>query len=592
MKRTIQVFALIIIGIILFHNSVVLANVVKIGETKYIERGNNGDYILQYWNNNMGKWMYIVYSQTYYTDDNGAKRIAYCTTPDADGVGWLPGEYEGYDTTVQYKLSNNNEKDKKLWRVFKNGYPYVSASQLGVESDDDAYIATKQAAYFIIRGRSENEVYNFYRASEDNSDYKRRGQKVIDAIYKLVNIGNNGTDTINSIKINKIGEITKYGDKSFQKYSISNNNCEEKVEIIGIKNAPEGTYIGDDKENEKKTFNAGDDLYVYFDNENINKDYQIEINYKSTCKNYPIFYAKSSIEGTQDYLLSVEKYDDEYGKINLNIDSKKCNFELIKIDEESNKTIEGVTFNIKYKNGQEIGSYTTDADGKIQIDGLRPEEIIVTETSAPDEYILNNVEREIKLIYNETAVIEIYNKLAKPKIEIKKDGPDTAAPGEEIKYDFDISNIGNVGLEEFTWYDFLPYEKSKITKIATGTYNQNLEYNVYYKTDKNNDYILLKEKLNSNANNFIDLSNINLKQEENIIEIKFEFGDVDKGFKTMEKPRFYLQIKDNVSNDDNITNNTKLEGKYKNSKLISEDSTKLTVVKDLIINKKLPRTGF
>ena len=239
-----------------------------------------------------------------------------------------------------------------------------------------------------------------------------------------------------------------------------------------------------------------------------------------------------------------------------------------------------------------IGSYTTDADGKIQIDGLRPEEIIVTETNAPDEYILNNVEREIKLIYNETAVIEIYNKLAKPKIEIKKDGPNTAAPGEEIKYDFNISNIGNVGLEEFTWYDFLPYEKSKITKIATGTYNQNLEYNVYYKTDKNNDYILLKEKLNSNANNFIDLSNINLKQEENIIEIKFEFGDVDKGFKTMEKPRFYLQIKDNVSNDDNITNNTKLEGKYKNSKLISEDSTKLTVVKDLIINKKLPRTGY
>ena len=147
MRKILRLMSFIIIFVILINNSYVQANVVKIGETKYIERGEKGFYSIQYWNSKYQKWYYITYSRTYYTDGNGQKRIAYCCMPNANGVGWIPGEYEGYDTTIQYKLSNNDEQQKRLWRVFKNGYPYSSAKQLGVETDDDAYIATKQAAY-------------------------------------------------------------------------------------------------------------------------------------------------------------------------------------------------------------------------------------------------------------------------------------------------------------------------------------------------------------------------------------------------------------------------------------------------------------
>ena len=39
-------------------------------------------------------------------------------------------------------------------------------------------------------------------------------------------------------------------------------------------------------------------------------------------------------------------------------------------------------------------------------------------------------------------------------------------------------------LKDFTWYDYLPTDYVTATKLVTGTYNQDLNYAVYYKTNK------------------------------------------------------------------------------------------------------------
>lgn len=597
MKKLLKIILILLMIAVLVQQSVALANVVKVGETKYLERGDLGFYSIQYWNEDYQNWYYITYSRTYYTDDNGEKRIAYCNSPDLNGIGWIPGEYEGYDTTIQSELS-----DERLWRVFKNGYPYVSPAELGVETEDDAYIATKQAAYFIIKGRSEGEVYDFFRPGQESingqdlEETQRRGQKVIDAIYKLVSIGNNGFDTKQNVVIEKIGDIKvdeKNNEYSYQEYKVVSNNNEEQVEITNIENAPEGTYISNYEGNEQNVFYGGESFKFVIPNKSVKNDCNIKINYKAICKNYPVFYAKSTIENTQDYLLSVEKYDDEYGSIDLYLDSNRSNFEIEKIDEETKKSIPGVIFNIKYKDGENIGNFKTDKNGRISLKNLAPGIIIVTEIETPEEYILNSMPREYEIMYNQTVKVEIDNKEAHPNIEIDKEGPEIAKAGEEIKYNFKITNSGNVGLEKFTWYDFLPYEKSKINKIATGTYNQDLKYNIYYRTDKNDKYILLKEQLSTKANNFIDLSNLKLNSEEDIIEIKFEFGDVNIDFKSEESPFFYLKIKNDIENESTMTNKTKIEGKYRNSSLVSEDKVDTIVYNNKVEEKKtLPRTGF
>ena len=83
---------------------------------------------------------------------------------------------------------------------------------------------------------------------------------------------------------------------------------------------------------------------------------------------------------------------------------------------------------------------------------------------------------------------------------------------------------------------------------------------------------MIKEKLSTKSNNYIDLDNFNLNSDESIIEIKFEFGDVDVNFKSEEPQNFYLKVKKNLIDEDIIINKTKIDGKYRNTSLTSEDS--------------------
>ena len=52
----------------------------------------------------------------------------------------------------------------------------------------------------------------------------------------------------------------------------------------------------------------------------------------------------------------------------------------------------------------------------------------------------------------------------------------------------------------YAWNDNLPYEYVRITKLFTGTYNEDLDYTIKYKTNKSEDYIEYG-KYNTQKNN-------------------------------------------------------------------------------------------
>ena len=164
----------------------------------------------------------------------------------------------------------------------------------------------------------------------------------------------------------------------------------------------------------------------------------------------------------------------------------------------------------------------------------------------------------------------------------------------EIKYEFTIENTGNIQLSNFTWYDYLPYENSKITKISTGTYNQNLSYSIYYKTNKKVEYEILEYNLSTDENHYIDLSNIHLEDDELITQIKVDFGNVNIGFKNIETPYIYVKTSEKLDSDIELKNETILEGNNKNYKVCDEAETitKIVKLKEIAKVKKLPRTGF
>ena len=138
----------------------------------------------------------------------------------------------------------------------------------------------------------------------------------------------------------------------------------------------------------------------------------------------------------------------------------------------------------------------------------------------------------------ETIEVNITNESDKPDVDIEKTGIIQTTSNQEIRYDFHIKNTGNTNLNNFTWFDYLPSDYVKMSKLVTGTYNQDLNYSIYYKTNLN-DYKLLVENLNTQVNNYIDFSKIQLEEGEVITEFRADFGTVEVGFESVINPYIY-----------------------------------------------------
>ena len=235
---------------------------------------------------------------------------------------------------------------------------------------------------------------------------------------------------------------------------------------------------------------------------------------------------------------------------------------------------------------------------------LRYSIMYIKELSAPEGYELSN--KIVKLEINDKGVFADNIELAKqdetysfefenekekiPDVDIEKTGIIQTTANEEIRYNFHIKNTGNVALSNFTWYDYLPSDYVTMQKLITGTYNQDLNYSIYYKTNLN-DYKLLAENLNTQVNNYIDFSNIALEEGEIITEFKADFGTVDVGFESVINPYIFVKVRSEVKNNDTFTNKTKIEGKYKEYVVWDEDDHTTKVYEKKLNLKKLPRTG-
>ena len=216
----------------------------------------------------------------------------------------------------------------------------------------------------------------------------------------------------------------------------------------------------------------------------------------------------------------------------------------------------------------------------------------VQEVATGKWYILDEklYEAEIKE-NNEIIKLNITNKSKDPEVEIKKSCKNVTKSNDELDYSFEIKNTGNVELEDFTWYDYLPTDYAKITGIETGTYNKDILYNIYYKTNQKDEYMVLKKNLNGGEDNFISLTDLHLEKDEKITEMKIYFGTVDVGFKSEKRPHIIMKTNENLKNDTKIENSTVLEGYNQDYRVSSKDMA-ISTVYEILQEKKLPRTGF
>lgn len=128
--------------------------------------------------------------------------------------------------------------------------------------------------------------------------------------------------------------------------------------------------------------------------------------------------------------------------------------------------------------------------------------------------------------------------------------------------------------------------------MKTGTWNQDLYYDVYYKTNKSEDYILFKDNLHTYENYDLDFKKLELNEDEYIVEVCYDFGKVDIGFKEDVIPTMECKSLETLEDGQTFTNYTKTVGTYFG--IIAEANSKWTTVVHVPEEKHevlLPRTG-
>jgi uncharacterized surface anchored protein len=101
--------------------------------------------------------------------------------------------------------------------------------------------------------------------------------------------------------------------------------------------------------------------------------------------------------------------------------------EIVKLDSVTHNPLSDATFSVTKANGESIGTFRTDASGKILITGLTEGTYVISETSAPAGYILSSVPQNVNIGGGKLAGVEFLNKPLSG-IEIIKTDEYTHAP--------------------------------------------------------------------------------------------------------------------------------------------------------------------
>lgn len=351
---------------------------------------------------------------------------------------------------------------------------------------------------------------------------------------------------------------------------------------------------------------TGENLGEYITNEKgtIELDVQKDLNILKEQK-----IKVTEIEVPSNYYIDNDNnskiIDIEWGKdISLKFENEKIKgkIKVVKLSSEDNKytkllkssPLKDVEFEILDINGKVVDKIKTNEEGIAVTKDLLKGKYYIKEVKQAKYYLLNKDIYEVEIV-NHKDLIEkkVLNDSVDIDIEIEKNGFIETQNKDNIFYNFkNIHNKSNVPLNNFTWNDTLPTDAIRLDKIYTGTWNEKLEYSVWYKTNKN-DFRMFIDKLDSEKVYELDFNKLELQEDEYITEFEFRFGTVKIDFHEIESPIVYVNVLDGLKNGYVFTNNTRVSGDYLEEHI--EDKDKWTTIiynKKVKLTKELPKTGI
>ena len=428
---------------------------------------------------------------------------AYCLNVNLPGVG-EKGSY-----TVSTK---NLVSDVGLWRRIINGYPYKTIKELGCKTKEEAFTATKHAVYCYIHNVNPN-------------DYKAigtAGKRTLKAMKQIIENAQNSKETKieTTVKINK--DLSKWNvdnkDNNYisKLYEVKSNadfkNYSITIEKEGKENQPEGWKLTNENNEEKTKFNKGEKFKVLIPIKDLTTSGSFTLSAKTELNTKPVLYGKAPNSNLQDYAITTLQYEEGVAKTKEKYNENKTKITIFKQEKNTQKPLQGVTFNLLNQNKEIVNSaLTTDIDGKIVLSGIMPGKYYLRETSTLDGYVKYDEDIEINVDLNEEFKVTVYNS-KESKVEVEKSIKEVI-----VSNDLKQSEINeNVETKEINKTENV----EKINKNESAS-----------KIDETNDIKEIEEnieKVDKTQNKTKSITKIEEKSEESKIENKVEKQNVVK----------------------------------------------------------------
>ena len=355
---------------------------------------------------------------------DGKEYPAYCMDRE------LPGVEIGRTQTVDVKQLVNNVM---VWRAIINGYPYKSISELGCNTEEEAYLATKQAVYCMLTNRDVNEY----------SAIGEAGERTLNALKTIVNNARNSNQTkvSSELTVNEQEKLWKIDDldgKYISKtFSVTANTSMSKY-TVNVKNLKiEGYKLVDQNNKEKTEFSNSEKFKILIPIQEVKQDGNFSIEVSAQVATKPVFYGESRDSGLQSYALTGYTYEEGTGSKKVYYTKNETKIIITKTDDKTGKKLEGVEFELLDKDQNKIYTeITTNKDGIATIDNLLPGIYYIKETRTLEGYQLYSKLIKVELELNEETTVNVINSEEEP--EIYKEEKKTELAVKEEKSDIKV----------------------------------------------------------------------------------------------------------------------------------------------------------
>lgn len=359
---------------------------------------------------------------------DGKEYPAYCMNRE------LPGVEIGRSQTVDVKQLINNVM---VWRAIINGYPYKSISELGCNTEEEAYLATKQAVYCMLTNRDVNEY----------SAIGEAGERTLNALKTIVNNARNSNQTKVSSELTvneqeKLWKIDNLDSSYISKTFLVTANAGMSKYVVSVKNLDiEGSKLTDENNKEKTEFTNTEKFKILIPIREVNQDGNFTIDVKAQVATKPVFYGETRESGLQSYALTGYTYEEGTGSKKVYYTKNETKIIITKTDDKTGKKLEGVEFELLDKDQNKIYTeITTNKDGIATIDNLLPGIYYIKETRTLEGYQLYSKLIKVELELNEETTVNVINSEEEP--EIYKEEKKTELAVKEKKSNIKVKETG------------------------------------------------------------------------------------------------------------------------------------------------------